>query len=69
MLVGLAILVPLALIVDGLPSGDEQWRAAAFAAASGVLEFLGLGALLKGPRPATSRWSRRWGRWPAASPP
>ena len=48
MLVGLAILVPLALIVDGLPSGDEQWRAAGFAAASGVLEFLGLGALLKG---------------------
>jgi drug/metabolite transporter (DMT)-like permease len=48
MLVGLAILVPLALIVDGLPSGDEQWRAAGFAAASGVFEFLGLGALLKG---------------------
>ncbi len=48
MLVGLAILLPLALLVDGLPSGDEQWRAAGFAAASGVLEFLGLGALLKG---------------------
>ncbi len=48
MLVGLVILVPLALVVDGLPSGDAQWRAAGFAAASGVLEFLGLGALLKG---------------------
>ena len=48
MLVGLAVLLPLALVVDGLPSGDEQWRAAGFAAASGVLEFLGLGALLKG---------------------
>jgi drug/metabolite transporter (DMT)-like permease len=48
MLVGLAILLPLALLVDGLPHGDEQWRAAGFAAASGVLEFLGLGALLKG---------------------
>ena len=48
MLVGLAILLPLALIVDGLPSGEAQWRAAGFAAASGVLEFLGLGALLKG---------------------
>ncbi|MGE5228631.1 MAG: EamA family transporter [Deltaproteobacteria bacterium] len=48
MLVGLAVLLPLALLVDGLPSGDEQWRAAGFAAASGVLEFLGLGALLKG---------------------
>lgn len=48
MLVGLVLLVPLALIVDGLPSGDAEWRAAGFAAASGVLEFLGLGALLKG---------------------
>jgi drug/metabolite transporter (DMT)-like permease len=48
MLVGLAILLPLALIVDGLPSGDAEWRATGFAAASGILEFLGLGALLKG---------------------
>jgi drug/metabolite transporter (DMT)-like permease len=48
MLVGAAVLVPLALIVDGVPSGDVQWRAARYAAASGVLEFLGLGALLKG---------------------
>ena len=48
MLIGLAVLLPLALVVDGLPHGDEQWRAAGFAAASGVLEFLGLGALLKG---------------------
>ncbi len=40
--------MPLALIVDGLPSGDAQWRAAGFAAASGIFEFLGLGALLKG---------------------
>lgn len=48
MMVGLIILLPLALIVDGLPSGDAEWRAAGFAAASGVLELLGLGALLKG---------------------
>jgi drug/metabolite transporter (DMT)-like permease len=48
MLVGVAVLLPLALVVDGLPSGEAQWRAAGFAAASGVLEFLGLGALLKG---------------------
>lgn len=48
MFVGLALLLPLALIVDGIPSGEEQWRAAAFAAGSGVLELLGLGALLKG---------------------
>jgi drug/metabolite transporter (DMT)-like permease len=47
-MVGLVILVPLALILDGLPSGDAEWRAAGFAAASGALEFLGLGALLKG---------------------
>jgi drug/metabolite transporter (DMT)-like permease len=48
MFVGLAILLPLALVVDGVPGGEQQWRAAAFAAASGVLELLGLGALLKG---------------------
>jgi len=48
MLVGLVILVPLALIVDGLPSGAAEVRALKFAAASGILEFLGLGALLKG---------------------
>lgn len=48
MVVGLAILAPLALVVDGLPGGDDQWRAVAFAAVSGVFELLGLGALLKG---------------------
>lgn len=48
MFVGLAILVPLALVLDGVPSGDAEWRAAAFAAGSGILELLGLGALLKG---------------------
>lgn len=48
MLVGVVILVPLALIVDGLPGGHGEWRAIGFAAASGILEFLGMGALLKG---------------------
>jgi drug/metabolite transporter (DMT)-like permease len=48
MVVGLAILLPLALIVDGLPHGDAQWRAVGYAAGSGILEALGLGALLKG---------------------
>jgi drug/metabolite transporter (DMT)-like permease len=48
MFVGLAILAPLALVIDGVPSGDAEWRAAAFAAGSGILELLGLGALLKG---------------------
>jgi drug/metabolite transporter (DMT)-like permease len=48
MFVGLAVLVPPALILDGVPSGDSEWRAVAFAAGSGVFELLGLGALLKG---------------------
>jgi uncharacterized membrane protein len=48
MVVALAILLPLALVFDGLPRGDGAGRAVAFAALSGVCEFLGLGALLKG---------------------
>ena len=48
MAVGLAVLLPLALLIDGLPHGEAQWRAVGYAAASGILEALGLGALLKG---------------------
>ena len=48
MSVGLVVLVPLALLIDGVPSGEAQWRAAAFAAAAGVLEVAGLAALLRG---------------------
>ncbi len=48
MSVGLLILVPLALVLDGLPSGSAEWRAVAFAMASGVCEAAGLGALLRG---------------------
>ena len=48
MAVGVAILVPLALITDGPPSGPAEWRAVAFAAVSGVCEAAGLGCLLRG---------------------
>ncbi|MFA5124074.1 EamA family transporter, partial [Zavarzinia sp.] len=48
MAVGVAILVPLALVLDGPPSGAAEWRAAGFAAASGVCEAAGLGCLLRG---------------------
>jgi drug/metabolite transporter (DMT)-like permease len=45
---GLVILLPLALVIDGLPSGSAEWRAVAFASASGVCEAAGLGCLLRG---------------------
>ena len=48
MSVGLVVLVPLALLIDGAPSGEAQWRAAAFAATAGVLDVAGLAALLRG---------------------
>jgi len=46
--IGLLILLPIALLVSGPPSGAAEWRAVAFAAASGVCEAAGLGALLRG---------------------
>ena len=46
--VGLAILLPLALVLTGLPSGSAEWRAAAFAAASGLCEAAALACLLRG---------------------
>jgi len=45
---GLVILLPLALVIDGFPSGSAEWRAVAFATASGVCEAAGLGCLLRG---------------------
>jgi len=48
MTAAVAVLVPLALVVDGLPGGNGEWRALAFAAGSGLLEVAGLGALLRG---------------------
>jgi drug/metabolite transporter (DMT)-like permease len=46
--VGLAILLPLALLLEGPPSGDAEWRAAAFAGASGLCEAAALACLLRG---------------------
>ena len=46
--VGVVVLLPLALILDGPPSGPAEWRAVAFATASGVCEAGGLGCLLRG---------------------
>jgi drug/metabolite transporter (DMT)-like permease len=46
--VGLAILLPLALLLDGPPSGPAEWRAVGFASASGVCEAAGLACLLRG---------------------
>ncbi|MCX6364410.1 MAG: EamA family transporter [Actinobacteria bacterium] len=46
--IGLVILLPLALVLSGPPSGSAEWRAVAFATASGVCEAAGLGALLRG---------------------
>ena len=46
--IGLVILLPLALVIDGPPSGAAEWRAVAFATASGVCEAAGLGCLLRG---------------------
>ena len=46
--VGLAILLPLALALDGLPSGSAEWRAVGFAVASGLCEAAGLACLLRG---------------------
>jgi drug/metabolite transporter (DMT)-like permease len=46
--VGLLVLLPLALVLAGPPSGSAEWRAAGFATASGVCEAAGLGCLLRG---------------------
>jgi drug/metabolite transporter (DMT)-like permease len=46
--VGLAILLPLALVSDGPPSGSAEWRAAGFAVVSGLCEAGGLACLLRG---------------------
>jgi len=46
--IGLVILLPLALVIDGPPSGSAEWRAVVFAAASGICEAAGLGCLLRG---------------------
>ena len=48
--VGVAVLVPLALVINGLPSGSAEWRAVGFATASGICEAAGPGAAAPRPR-------------------
>jgi drug/metabolite transporter (DMT)-like permease len=45
---GALIIVPIALLVDGLPSGGGQWRAAGAAALAGVAYFGAFLCLLRG---------------------
>jgi len=47
-LVGLAILLPLWLVFEELPTGAEQWRAAGIAALTGPIEVVAIACLLKG---------------------
>ena len=50
LLAGAVIIVPIALLVDGLPSGGAQWRAAGMAAVAGVTYFGAFFCLLRGLR-------------------
>lgn len=50
LLLGLALILPLALIVEGVPSGGAQWRAAGLAALSGIAYLAGYRSLLEGLR-------------------
>jgi drug/metabolite transporter (DMT)-like permease len=45
---GMVILVPLALILHGQPTGSAQWHAAAWAMAGGLCEAAALACLLRG---------------------
>jgi drug/metabolite transporter (DMT)-like permease len=47
---GLAIVLPVALLVDGVPHGSGQWRAVAFSAAAGVMYLGAYSCLLLGLR-------------------
>jgi drug/metabolite transporter (DMT)-like permease len=47
---GLAIVLPIALIVDGIPHGSGQWRAVAVSAAAGVMYLGSYSSLLMGLR-------------------
>ena len=46
--VGLVILLPLALVLYGPPSGAAEWRAVGFAMAGGLCEAAALACLLRG---------------------
>jgi drug/metabolite transporter (DMT)-like permease len=45
---GLGLLLPLWLIFEEVPSGPDEWRAAALAALTGPIEILAIACLLKG---------------------
>jgi drug/metabolite transporter (DMT)-like permease len=44
---GVVVVVPIALLVVGLPQGEAQWRAAGFAALAGALYFFAFFCLLR----------------------
>jgi drug/metabolite transporter (DMT)-like permease len=44
---GVVIILPVALLVDGLPHGGAQWRAAGLAVAAGVIWFAAFFCLLR----------------------
>ena len=44
---GTVIIVPVALLIDGLPTGDAQWRAAGIAAVAGVTYVAAFSCLLR----------------------
>jgi len=44
----LAIMLPIALLLDGLPHGSAQWHAIGYAAVGGVFYVAALLALLRG---------------------
>ena len=48
--VGVVLIVPATLLIEGLPRGDDQWRSAAVAALSGVVYVAAYFALLAGLR-------------------
>jgi len=50
MLTGMVVVLPVALIVNGLPSGSEEWLGFAYACGAGVLYVGAYGCLLMGLR-------------------
>lgn len=47
---GFIVIVPVALVAEGLPDGGEQWRAAGMAALAGVAYVVAFSCLLRGLR-------------------
>ena len=67
MAVGLVILLPLALVLYGPPSGAAEWRAVAYAMAGGLCEAAALACLLRGLVTGNLSIVTPRRRWPAAS--